>query len=894
MIRRGHLFFSVIIILIGIFYFTNFSAKADQQNTKLLISEIQIGGASVYDEFIELYNPGSTTIDFTGWKLKKKSSSGSQEYDFFSEAKTHLSVPPHRHILIAPNGFSSTTADINYTTSSISIATNNTILLYNSSAELIDKVGMGSAQDFESSSTPNPPNGQSIERNPGGENGNTQDTDNNFNDFIISFIPNPENLSSPARPPIQIPTNTSPTAIIHSSSTGYIDEEMKFDASSSTDDENDNLNYYWDFGDSSTSAEIIAQHIFPEAKEYLITLTVTDIEDASSTATSSITILPTETPPPTPSSTSSTASALHDIVINEFVSGPTSSSPEWIEFYNNTSSTIDLNGWYVNEGSGKTTTLATTTTPLEPNDFFVIYSIEGNLNNTGDLIILKDALNNIIDQISYGIWDDGNTSDNAPAVDDNNATARNIDGLSTSNDKADFSITITPTAGLPNTITPKPSSSGGGSYTAPKQETLKTDATTTPTTTPTTTIKYSDKIIINEILPRPSIDETNNEFIELKNISTSSVDLAGWILGDNSTNKYNLPLNNPASTTIASSSLLVIKRAQSKIALNNSGVEAVKLYSPDEKLVDLVEYKGPVEKNYSYSRNEKGLFSWTSVPTPGTENIFSSSTSEGDTPDDSSQDITSPTALTKKTTTKTTTVKVTKVTAPAQRIDLENISSLALDSKVITQGIISVEPGILGTQIFYLSGSGIQIYCNKKDFPTLKVGDTIEVNGVLSEASGERRIKITGQSDIKIISQGQTPEIHQISTSEVSEEMVGSLAKIKGEVLEVKGSYIYLDDGSEEAKIYLKASTGITVKDLNIKPGDNIEVTGIVSNASGGYRLLPRYITDIMKIGEVKGDFATSTSAENTKSQAWKYFSAIIVFLILIITWLVWKFNQKK
>jgi DNA/RNA endonuclease YhcR with UshA esterase domain len=264
-----------------------------------------------------------------------------------------------------------------------------------------------------------------------------------------------------------------------------------------------------------------------------------------------------------------------------------------------------------------------------------------------------------------------------------------------------------------------------------------------------------------------------------------------------------------------------------------------------------------------------------------------------DTPDDSSGDEINQTASPKKTT-KTTTVKVTKVSTPAQKIDLENISTLSIGDKVITQGIVSVEPGVLGTQIFYLSGSGIQIYCNKKEFPDLKIGDSIEVNGTISEASGERRIKITGKDDIKIISQGQTPKIHQISTSEVGEEMIGSLVKIKGEIIEVKSSYIYIDDGSEEAKIYIKASTGITIKDLNIKPGDQLEVTGIISNASGGYRLLPRYATDIKKTGEVKGAYTTATPPNTDSSGTGKYLWAIIIFLIAIIGWLIYKTIIQK
>ncbi|MFA6919204.1 MAG: lamin tail domain-containing protein [Patescibacteria group bacterium] len=696
------------------------------------------------------------------------------------------------------------------------------------------------------------------------------------------------------------PTNTPPYAIIHSSSTGYLDEEIEFDASSSTDDENNLATYYWNFGDSSSSEEIIASHIFPAIGDYLISLTVTDTEGASSTATTSINILNIETVSTTTSTTSSTIPIiynLHDLVINEFLSDPaTSSEKEWVELYNNTTSTIDLSGWTMSDNSS-TSTMSGFISATDTDRFFVFEFSSSKLNNDGDIITLKDPTGQIIDQIIYGNYG-SDTANNTLAPDKGNSTARIADGVSSSTSKNDFTETITVTKGLPNTITLKPISSGGGSYATPKPETTKLDPTTT---TPTTTVEYSDQIIINEILPRPSLDEKNNEFIELINLSTSSVDLAGWILGDNSTNKYILPLDNPASTTITTSSPLTIKRSDSKIALNNSGVEAVKLYSPDDKLVDLVEYKGPVEKDYSYSRDEKGNFQWTNSPTPGQENTFSSSTPDDDTPDDSNSDSktnnkTTSTAKTAKTTTKTATVKVAKIETPARRVDLENISSLNLNDKVITQGIVSVEPGVLGTQIFYLAGSGIQVYCNKKDFPNLKVGDFIEVDGILSEASGERRIKITGQDNIKIINQGQNPEIHSIATSEVGEDSVGSLAKITGVAVEVKGNYIYLDDGSEEAKIYIKSSTGINLKDLNIKPGDNLEVTGIVANASGGYRLLPRYANDIKKIGEVKGDFAMSTSTENGKnqSQSWKYFSAVIIFLSIIIGWLGWKIKSVK
>ncbi|MFA5318653.1 MAG: helix-hairpin-helix domain-containing protein [Patescibacteria group bacterium] len=87
-----------------------------------------------------------------------------------------------------------------------------------------------------------------------------------------------------------------------------------------------------------------------------------------------------------------------DVVINEFVADPADGEVEFVELYNRTGQPVDLIGWSLFEGSGAQNLLSGT---LEK--YFVIEKPKGNLNNAGDVIILKlgDA---IIDQVAYGNW----------------------------------------------------------------------------------------------------------------------------------------------------------------------------------------------------------------------------------------------------------------------------------------------------------------------------------------------------------------------------------------------------------------------------------------------------------------------------------------------------------
>jgi len=158
---------------------------------KILINEVQIAGATAYDEFVELYNPGDSALDLSGWALKKKTSSGT-ESNLVSKTSFTGVIPARGFFLIAhQTGYTGSVApDLRYSGSTYSVSASSTVLLYDASGLLIDEVGFGGASDFESAPALNPANGQSIERK------NFQDTDNNADDFGLLDTPTPQNSQS--------------------------------------------------------------------------------------------------------------------------------------------------------------------------------------------------------------------------------------------------------------------------------------------------------------------------------------------------------------------------------------------------------------------------------------------------------------------------------------------------------------------------------------------------------------------------------------------------------------------------------------------------------------------------------------------------------------------------
>jgi hypothetical protein len=184
-----YILFYVPITLVGVvFCLLALPALASKNN--LFINEVQTAGTSSSDEFIELFNPADMPIILDGYKLSKKTKAG-KESVLLSSAKFLGTIAAHGYFLIAhPSYKDSVSADLAYSGSSYYLTSDNTVLLYDKSGILLDKVGFGAAADFENAPTPSPADSQSIERK------NFADTDNNTDDFSINTSPSPQNSTA--------------------------------------------------------------------------------------------------------------------------------------------------------------------------------------------------------------------------------------------------------------------------------------------------------------------------------------------------------------------------------------------------------------------------------------------------------------------------------------------------------------------------------------------------------------------------------------------------------------------------------------------------------------------------------------------------------------------------
>ncbi|QQS60307.1 lamin tail domain-containing protein [Candidatus Falkowbacteria bacterium] len=519
----------------------------------LVISRIQItGGTGKTDnDFISIFNKTNSAIDLLGLRLVKRTQSGTTDTTIKSWVDPFLLNPGVIYTWAnSNNGFAiSINAD---TSSTQTISSDNGIALRlgsENTGTIIDSVGWGGAQNIFVEAL-------AFAQNPGAneilERIDNQDTNNNSLDFRIL---------NGVMPPI---------CGNHIIETG----EQCDDGNSIDGDGCDSLCAF------EAIPSLCGNNVIESGEQCDDGNSITG-DGCSATCQTEI-------------------STTGEVYINEFIADPVSGSNEWIELYTPSSTAINITDWSIEDGGGSKTRL--TGNIGGSNRFLIIEKPTGSLNNAGDTIILRNKSGTIIDQISYGDWEDGNVNDNAPTGEDPMSVARHIDGQTTHNDSLDFAITTSPTKGLTNIIT------------APINEEEIDNELYDFTKTITNSEIFSDPLGIDA-------EATQGEYIELYNFGDTPVNVKGWYIEiDDGEYIYDFK----DSTIIDSKKYLIIP-GPNFFKLNNDGGK-IKLFQPTKSsALQTVNYKNGTE-GQSYSLiNENSVTSknwkWTNLPTPQKPNV---------------------------------------------------------------------------------------------------------------------------------------------------------------------------------------------------------------------------------------------------------------------------------
>jgi len=749
-----------IIVIILFLLFSDFLLVRAEESDHLVISEIKLTGGSGYstDEFLELYNPTESDIFLHGWQLIKKTASGN-EY-ILVEDFGELTVKAYSFFLVAhPAGYLGEAQPDFYYTTTNSISSNNTIILLDGEGNVIDKVGMGTALDFEGEAAANPGSGKSIERKAKSDStdetmieggvhyflGNGEDLDDNAQDFISRSLPEPQNSASEQE---------------------YLDIEV------------------------------------PEIPEL-------PLEEP-------------EQPTPAPQSPEPENAIpvvySNEIIITEILPNPEGKDDnEFIELFNEGSVDVDLAGWKLGDNSARLFTIKNDdfkTTIIRAGSYFIIVKEASgiSLNNTTDSAKLFHPDEILVYSIEYEdcqeaqsyslvngewLW----TGDVTPGLankfiiknepplavfeleEEESKVGRAIvfdaagssdadgdeleflwsfgDGEQAGGEKVEYTYEKEGVYSISLIV-----KDAKGSEDEAEQELIITD------------YDYSDNLFISEILPACSGSDLECEFIEIYNNDSQDINLEDWILKDAKT-EYSFTMED----IVKSKDYLLVKRVDSKITLNNSG-ESIFLLDPAGKIINGVEF-GKATKDLSFARElDSNNWLWTEKPTPGQANelIITESEEEQDSDKAESKEV-----------------KAAAVNNEPFVIGIGEINEDYLGRLLKVKGELESKKSVS----YYLMddlGNILRMYIQKKtNIPKLsvEVGDTIEVVGILDKTSAGLRLLPRTQEDIVIIpkkAEGQAQE-----------------GKVLGASTEKEIIDVPVKDNNGQVKLYLYIGIGAAI-----------------------------------------------------------------------------------
>jgi DNA/RNA endonuclease YhcR with UshA esterase domain len=795
--------------------------RTQASTPSIVISEIAWAGSSISsaDEWIELTNVGDTAADLSGWTLTGAGSSGAVltlPNGSLIEPQSTYVIANYEHT----HANSALESAPQYVTASLSLPNGGFDLsLYDAGNTLIDVAG-GAGAPFAGGSGGT---GDSL----GGRYTSMVRTDG-LGDGSLQESWSDADMSSGYKTGVE--DYGSPGIVAFASATTEPETNEESDAEELTEE--------------VIPEEPIEETVVEEIAEEVLEVEDVNVVDEDEQSDPLVTSVPSDL-------------STTNIRISEFVVDPMEEAVEWIELYN-AGDTLALDGWTIEDASGKATDLSGLA--IDADSYLVIESPKGKLNNDTDTITLKDARGIIVESVVYG-------GDGYPAPKDGNSLAHNGEV---------FEITEQPTPGSANlifvalenvedventntgVIPPGDQSlGGGGSEVSSEIKESQVDSETTKEVAILKTLRFVS------LYPNTTGSDETEEYVEIQNVGDAPVDLLGWMIEDGSTDRFTMK----DSLVIDAGDTVRLLRTQTKITLNNGG-DTLELIAPDETVVDKMTY-GNAAKGKMYEIVD-GQWQWSGtvagvVEAPAVESPIATSTSASTatptvTSTTSSVNVSNSTNATYASSTNSSRV-VQSVTVNEARIKTDG-------QRVSIKGIVTVVPGVFGSQIFYLADEtgGIQIYLYNGDFPDLAFGDVIRIIGEMSTSRGERRVKLSGAADVVPASGSFERAVKNVSIEQVDASMVGSLITVEGHVQSKSSTKLVLEDSGVTLTIYLKSNPAIDPNQF--ERGDLLTITGVLTTYDGELRLRPRSLTDIQVTEEAVATTASLNESTNSGSSA--------------------------
>lgn len=182
-------------------------------------------------------------------------------------------------------------------------------------------------------------------------------------------------------------SNHAPVASCGKNITTNVGVKIEFDGSDSSDPDDDELEFSWNFGDGETAEDEKVEHSYSFPGSYLVTLTVSDGQ-LSSTDQIEVEVYPSR------------------IFISEFIPNPEGkdAEEEWIELKNEQEFVVDLGGFQVDDKEeGSSPFKIPEASFIAPGSFMVLKRDTTGLalNNNEDEVRLLYPSGDVLDKISY-------------------------------------------------------------------------------------------------------------------------------------------------------------------------------------------------------------------------------------------------------------------------------------------------------------------------------------------------------------------------------------------------------------------------------------------------------------------------------------------------------------